>query len=306
LAYYADVGAVTDQIADETVDWLVTRRGLDEAVAGAAPHERGDRAAQIREAKSEFSGQLDRSLTAALMMGGSDTLSPGARVIDALIAQPPLSTLLDGEHLDVRTMDPPVIEDRTTATIAVTLRHRELVADLTLALELQRDGPRWRLTGIRGLPRALAAIDKAQRERIAMANRPREETLAGLLAVGAPTVERIAAHARTPTSYRLRVPLTNRSPTPITAVTLALSAHAEDDHATVLSVEHPIAPGATAAEVWQLDEPTARSTRVAAMVGHPDRLTVRVRSVVLDSAGQADTVSLLRRYQQVLGSGAGQ
>ena len=33
LAYYADASAFTDQIVNETVDWLTARRGLDQAVA---------------------------------------------------------------------------------------------------------------------------------------------------------------------------------------------------------------------------------------------------------------------------------
>jgi len=307
LAYYADAGAVTDEIVDETVDWLVARRGLDEAIAGAEIHEQGDRAAQIRAAKRALSSQIGRSAATALMTNGSGAGAVGPRLIDALVTQPPLSDVMVGEHLDVRSVDPAIV-DGETATISVTLRHRELYADVTLVLELrrevQRDGPHWRLEGMHGFAPALATIDKAQLERIAIANRPREEALAGLLTVGAPTVQRVVAHARTPTFYRLRVPLTNRSPTPITSVTLALTTRAADEgHATVLSVPQAIQPGATAAEVWQLDEPTARNTRIAAMVTHPERLTVHVRSLVLDSAGVADTVSLVRRYREVLASG---
>src|SRR6185312_1753278 len=105
---------------------------------------------------------------------------------------------------------------------------------------------------------------------------------------------------------RLQVPLWNRSPRPITSVTMGLSTRASDDeHAAELSVEHVIAAGGHSTETWDFDETATRGSRVAALLTHPERLTIRPRSVVTDNEGQADTLRLVRRYGELKGQGAG-
>jgi hypothetical protein len=298
LAYYADGGALADQVVDETVDWLVAQHRLDDALAGDEAGEAADRSTRIHEAKATFSGRIDRAAAAALLAKDADSAGISDRVIAAFTTEPPLSKIVLGEHLDVRSIDQSTISG-STATVPVTLRHRELYVDVTLGLVLQRDGPRWRLVGIDGMQHALATIDNAQLERIAIANRPREDELANRVALGAPTVQRVA-HGRARTFYRLRVPVTNRSSMPIVDVALALSTRASDDeHATELSVHHLIPAQSTSAEVWQFDETESRSTHIAAMLTHPERLTLHVRRLVTDSAGQPDTLRLVRRYREI-------
>jgi hypothetical protein len=129
--------------------------------------------------------------------------------------------------------------------------------------------------------------------------------MATRLAVGAAVVEHVS-RGRERGMYRLHLPLTNQSPTSIAGVTLALGTHAaDDDHATVLSVQHAIPPRSNSAEVWLFDGAAVRSMHLAGMLAHPDRLTIHVRSIVLDSAGQADTVRLVREYKELRGAGTG-
>ena len=209
---------------------------------------------------------------------------------------------MDGDHFDIRTVGQPLVEG-TTATIPVTLRHRELVVNVKLGLQLERDGPRWRVVGVTGMSDALSTIDHAQLERVAIANRPRESELADLLAVGAPVVQRAprARRARADV-YRLRALLTNHSTSQIGAVTLAIVGRSPGTPPTLLSVEHPIPPGATSTETWQFDESESRGTRLGALLAHPDRLALQLRSVVVDTAGQEDTVRLVRRYDELRGN----
>jgi hypothetical protein len=302
LAYYADMSAFTDQIVNETVDWLAARRGLDEAVAGAGSEQRGTRSARLQDAKETLSDRLGRATSAGLETPGQEKQAAGSRVIDAFIGQAPLSTIMDGDHLDVRSVDRPVI-DGTTARIPVTLRYRELVVDLKIGLVLQRNGQQWRLVGISGLSNALSTIDNAQFERVALANRPRQGDLERLVGIGAPQVQRVKPRRARPL-YRLEVAVTNQAPDSITEITLLLAARgSDDDHATSLSVEHAIPPGTTSAETWEFDEAATRGTRLAALLSHPDRLTLRTRSIVLDTAGQADTVRLIRSYREIVKEG---
>jgi hypothetical protein len=299
LAYYADVSAMTGQIVDESVDWIVDQRGADDLLAAAAgAQESGERPAQVRDMKSLFSEGIGRSIETTMASADHDVAPVAPRIIDAFISDLPISAVMDGDHLDVRTVGQPLVEG-TTATIPVTLRHRELVVDVKLGLQLERDGPRWRLVGITGISDALTTIDRAQLERIAIANRPRESEMADLLAVGAPAVQRVPQSRRARTTfYSLRAPLTNRSTSEITGVTLALVGR-PGSSATLLSVDHPIAPGETSTETWQFDERESRGTHLGALLAHPDRLALQLRSVVVDTAGQADTVRLVRRYGEI-------
>lgn len=296
LAYYADVSAVTEEVIDETVDWLVSHRGADAVLAAADVSHADSRAAGVQDAKAKLQGRADEAFTMATAAAVEGPV--GARVIDAFIQQPPLSVIMDGEHLDLRSIDQPLV-DGETATVPVVVRHRELVVDVKLDLLLHREGPRWRLSGIGGLPQALDAIDRAQAERLEIANRPREEQLQTLLSVGGIQVQRIARR-RTKPFYRLRVAVSNRSPDSLTNVTLTLAQRGSSaDHATLLEVEHPIPPSSTSTETWELDEATARSTHLGALLARPERLALRLQSVVWDSAGQADTVRLLHRYEEI-------
>ncbi len=298
LAYYADASAFTDQVVNETVDWLTARRGLDQAVAGAESQQRGSRSARLQDAKETLSDRLGRATSAALESpdGGKEPVS--ARVVDAFISQPPLSVIMDGDHLDVRSIDRPLIEG-TTATVPVTLRYRELVVDMKIGLVLQRNGLRWRLVGVSGLQSALSTIDNAQLERVAIANRPRESDLERLVAVGPPQVQRVKPRRARPL-YRLEVSLTNQAQASITEVSLLLGARGlDDDHGIALSVEHPIPPSTTSAETWEFDEAATRGTRLGALLTHADRLTLRTRGIVLDTAGQADTVRLIKSYREI-------
>ncbi len=242
LAYYADMSAFTDQIVNETVDWLAARRGLDEAVAGGGSEQRGTRSARLQDAKETLSDRLGRATSAALELPDQEKQAVGSRMIDAFIGQAPLATIMDGDHLDVRSVDRPLI-DGTTARIPVTLRYRELVVDVKVALVLQRNGQQWRLVGISGLSNALSAVDNAQFERVALANRPRQGDLERLVGIGAPQVEHVKPRRARPL-YRLQVTVTNQAPDSITGITLLLAARgSDDDHATSLSVEHAIPSG---------------------------------------------------------------
>lgn len=296
LAYYADVSAVTEQVIDGTVDWLVSHRGPDAALAAADVSHAGSRAAGVQDAKATLQARADEAFTIATASALEGPVGP--RVIDAFIQQPPLSLIMQGEHLDVRAIDRPLV-DGATATVPLVMRHRELVVDVKIGLLLQREGPRWRLSGINGLTQALDAIDRAQMERLEIANRPREEELQSLLSVGGLQVHRVARRRVKP-FYELRVPVSNRSTDSLTSVTLTLAPRGSSaDHGTLLSVDHPIPPASSSAEVWDLDEATVRSTHLGSLLARPERLTLRLQSVVRDSAGQADTVRLLRRYEEI-------
>jgi hypothetical protein len=297
LAYYADLGAFSDQVVGETVDWLASQHRLDGA-AGAANARESDRRARIRDTKSTLSIHVNRNATNEILAYTSDSESVTARLVDAFIDQPPLAEIIDGDHFDLRSVDQAEIDDGT-ARVGVTLRHRELYVDVKLDLLLARDGVRWRLTGVEGLSHALSVIDNAQQEKLSIANRPREEALATTINLGAPTLQKVVAHRRDPPVYRLRLPITNRSTTTVSAISLALWVRGSDsDHPTMLAVNHDIAPQFTSGEIWQLDEATAHSTHVIAALSRPERLVFKVRSMVVDSGGQADTVRTLTAYGQ--------
>ena len=304
LAYYADVSAFTDEVVNETIDWLATRRSVEEAVVGTPPEQRASRGERLQDAKETLSDRLGRSLSATLESADQAKTPLSSRVVNAFIGEAPLSGIMDGDHLDLQSIGPPVIEG-TTATIPITLRYRELVVDVKVGLVLEHSGPHWRLVGISGLPGALSVIDNAQSERVALANRPLEGDLERLVAVGALAVEYVRPKPRRARPvYRLEVPLTNQAQGSISEITLVLATRgSNDDHGTELSVEHPIPAGTTSAETWEFDEAATRGTRLGALLSHPDRLTLRTRRIVFDTAGQADTVRLVRSYREIVRAG---
>lgn len=302
LAYYADGAVFSERVVDETTDWLVHKRGVGALMGIEGVATVRGKAAKIQTAKLAMTERLNRALGAALMVSAEDTVAAGARVIRELTAWPPLALVLGSDHVEIRTVGRPAVTG-STAEVPVTLECRELQIDIPIALVLQREGKRWRVVGLHGLERALSAVENAQMEQLTIANRPLEQQLLSLLRVGTPSVQRVA-RGRTRTVYRLRVPVTNASSGAVVGFLLGLRTRATDDeHATPLEVRHTMPPGSTSTEVWQFDETAASGTRVAAMLSHPERLVVRVRSIVVDSAGQADTVRLFRSYRELRRAG---
>jgi hypothetical protein len=289
LAYYADGAGIARQVVDETTDWLVVHRGVG-AIAGLdGVDEARGRREKVQAAKLAMLDGLNRSLNVALIDRRPDTTGIAERVVRALCASAPLARITGDEHLDVTAVGPPVVSDQT-AQIAVTLQDRELQVDVPIALEMHQVGRRWRVVGVRGLSHALDIVNRAQAERRAIDNRSVAERVAATLEVGAPTVER-KAHGRKQTTYLLHLPLTNHSADTVIGVMLALRTHAsEATPAMELEVQHPIAGGTTSPEVWRFDESASKPSAAAAIFAHPERLEVRVRDVVIDSAGQADTI----------------
>jgi hypothetical protein len=289
LAYYADGAGIARQVVDETTDWLVAHRGLG-AIAGLeGVGEARGRREKVQAAKLAMVEALNRSLSAELNDRRPDTSGIAERVVRALCASPPLAKITGDEHFDVTAVGAPVVSDQT-AQIAVTLQYRELQVDVPIAIDMQQAGRRWRVVGVSGLSHALDIVNTAQAERQAIDNRSVAERVAAMLEVGAPTVER-KAHGRKQTTYLLHLPLTSHSADTVIGVMLALRTHlSEAAPAMELEVQHPIAAGTTSPEVWRFDEPASKPSAVAAILAHPDRLVVRVRDVVIDSAGQIDTM----------------
>ncbi|MFI5249690.1 MAG: hypothetical protein ACHQTF_06965, partial [Gemmatimonadales bacterium] len=289
LAYYADGARIARQVVDQTTDWLVAHRGMG-AIAGldGVDEARGKRE-KVQAAKLAMLEALNRSLSVELINHRPNTVGIAERVVRTLCASPPLAKITGEEHFDVTAVGQPVGNDQT-AQIAVTLQYRELQVDVPIAIDMQQAGRRWRVVGVSGLSHALDIVNTAQAERRAIDNRSVAERVAATLEVGAPTVER-KAHGRKQTTYLLHLPLTNHSADTVIGVMLALRTHAsEAAPAMELEVQHPIAGGTTSPEVWRFDESASKPSAVAAILAHPDRLVVRVRDVVIDSAGQADTI----------------
>jgi hypothetical protein len=288
LSYYADGASIAKQVVDETTDWLIANRGLG-AIAGfdGVAEARG-RGQKVQAAKLAMADGLNRALSAELISQSHDTAGVADRIVRVLCALPPLAGVVGAEHFDVTAVGPPVVSDRS-AQIAVTLQYRELQVDVPIGIEMRQAGRRWRVVGVSGLANALDIVKTAQRERLAINNRSAAERIAATLEVGPPTVER-KPHGRKQTTYLLHVPLTNHSADTVVGVMLALGTHQREGAAMQLEVQHPIAGGTTSAEVWQFDEPASKPSAVAALFAHPDRLLVRIRDVVIDSAGQADTM----------------
>jgi hypothetical protein len=300
LAYYADGAGIVDGIVDQATDWIVARRGLGalEGLDGVAEARRRD--AKIQAAKLELAAQLNRTLGAGLINRQGDTAeSVGDRVVRGFTTRPPLGLVLGDDHLDIVSVGEPEVHG-LTAEMPVTVKYRELEVDIPIGIALRRLGPRWKVVGVRGVAKALDAINTAQVERLTLANRSVVQRLGAMLDVGAISVERSAHRRHRPTVYQVHVPLTNRSADQIIGVVLGLRPRTTDDaHATVLEVQHPIAAGSTSTEIWQFDEAAAASTHMTATFAHPERLAVHVRDIVIDSAGLADTVRLLRSYREI-------
>jgi hypothetical protein len=295
LAYFADGAGIARQVVDETTDWLVAHRGMG-AIAGLeGVDEARGRRQKVQAAKLAMVETLNRSLSAELNTRRPDTSGIAERVVRALCASPPLAKITGDEHFDVTAVGQPVVSDQT-AQIAITLQYRELQVDIPVAIEMQQAGRRWRVVGVSGLSHALDMVNTAQAERQAIDNRSAAERVAATLEVGAPTVER-TAHGRKQTTYLLHLPLINHSADTVIGVMLALRTHAaEAVPAMELEVQHPIAGGTTSPEVWRFDEPASKPSAVAALLAHPDRLVVRVRDLVIDSAGHADTMWTAGRH----------
>jgi hypothetical protein len=294
LAYYADGAGIVSQVVDETTDWLVAHRGLG-TIAGldGVAEARGKRE-KVQAAKTAMTDRINREIGAALISHQRDSIAIAQQVLWALSSLPPVAQIAGGDHFDVTAVGRPV-EHGEVAELAVMLQYRELQVDIPMGIIMQRQGRRWRVVGVSGLSEALDVANRAQVERLAIDNRSITQRIAATLDVGRPSVVR-KAHDRRHTTYLLQVPLTNRSTDTVIGVMLGLGTRmAGGPRPMELQVQHPIAGGATSSEVWQFDESSAAHSAVATMLAHPDRLVVRVRDVVIDSAGQADTMRAVPR-----------
>jgi hypothetical protein len=297
LAYYVDAGALTSEIVGGTVDWLAAHHRLDDVVDGEAEQGSKGRAVRLQTAKVILGDRANRAATGTLAIPLDEAGPLPQRLIDAYVGTPPMSAVMGGDHLDLRTVGQAHLMG-PTAVIPLTLRDRDLIVDVHLGLDLAREGERWKVVGLSGLDGALDIIDRAQTERLEIANSLRLQRLAGVIAVGTPAVEHVTHRRSRFAGYRLRVPLTNRSPNGVLAVSLGLRAHGLDDAQAVrLEVEHPIPSGSESAEVWLFPTESA-GTRLPSLLAHPERLAVSIRSIVVDSAGHADTLRLIRDYRE--------
>ncbi len=308
LAYYLDADALSQQVADVGLDFLIAQhnRSALAAVLGEVPsaeREGPDSAARILALKSAMAERGARGISVAMTSGTADSANVLERVTAAFSALPPLDVILAGDHLDLVDVGG-VSGQKQDRVIVLALRDRELHLPVDIGVAIHHEDTQWRVVGVDRLDRTLGAIDNAQLERLAVANRPIEERLADALGVGAPQVTRVA-HGRRRTDMQLAVRLENRSTATIDALDLALSTRASDDeHAEVLHVDGPIPPGRAVMANWQFDETRRQTSHTAALLMHPDDLTMRARRVVLDSAGVADTVRLLRSYRDLRKRGA--
>jgi hypothetical protein len=296
LAYYVDAGALTGQIVTETVQWLTAHRRFNDIEAGEAERGSQGRDARIQTATVTLENRASNAVSAALQESANATDLLPQNVVDAYVAAPPMLALFGGDRLDLRAVGNANVFGQN-AEIPLTLRDRELVVDIHLTLELERDGSRWRLVGLEGLGPAFRVIDNAQLERVDIANRLRREHMDGLLAIGAPTVGRVY-HRRSRNEYVLQIPLTNRSTQPITEVAMDLRAHGmNEERALPLRVQHLIPAGGRSPEAWRFTDPSA-GTRSPYLLMHPERLLVGLSSMVVDSAGRPDTLRQLRSYRE--------
>ncbi len=301
LAYYADKGALTSEVVGETIDWLTQHRRLNDVIEGEGELGTQGRAVRIQNARVTFEDRANRAVSATLAVPSDETGTLPQRLVDAFATVAPMSAVIAGDRLDLRTVGPARVMGQT-AQIPLTLRDRDLIVDIHLNLELEREGSRWRVVGLTGLGPALGVIDRAQVERLDIANGLRAQHMAGLLAVGAPNVGRIT-HRRSRPAYRLSVPLTNRTRHTVEAVSLGLrTENVDESRAVALEVQHAIPAGTQSSEVWQFSDASA-GTRVSSLLTHPERLLVGIRSVVMDSAGNADTLRLFRNYSEFRKSG---
>jgi hypothetical protein len=299
LAYYADAAGIVSQVVDETTDWLVAHRGMGTVAGLDGVAEAHGKREKVQAAKVAMTDKINRQIGAALISHQRDSVGIARQVVWALSALPPVAQLAGGDHFDVTAVGQPVVHGER-ADLPVMLQYRELQVDIPVGIIMQHQGRRWRVVGVSGLREALDVANRAQVERLAMDNRSITQRIAATLDVGTPSVVR-KAHGRKRTTYLLQVPITNRSTDTVLGVMLGLATRTSGGpQAMQLEVQHPIAGGATSSEVWQFDESSAAHSAVATMLAHPDRLVVHVRDLVIDSAGQADTMRAVPR------SGSGQ
>ena len=296
LAYYVDAGALNGQIVSETVQWLASHRRFDDIEAGEGEHGSQGRDVRIQNTTVTLENRASNAVSAALQESSDAADLLPQHVVDAYVSAPPMSAVFGGDRLDLHAVGNASVLGQT-AEIPLTLRDRELVVDIHLTLELAREGSRWRLVGLEGLEPAYRVIDNAQLERVDIANRLRREHMGSMLAIGEPAVGRIY-HRRSRSEYRLEIPLTNRSAQPIMEVAMDLRTHGlSDQHALPLRVEHLIPAGSRSTEAWRFTDPSA-GTRSPYLLMHPERLLVGLSSMVIDSAGQPDTLRQLRSYRE--------
>jgi hypothetical protein len=299
LAYYADIDAVAQQVADQGVDWLVVqhrRRTLSALRAevhdiGTAP-DSAQRVQLLKSALAEYGGQ---GAAAALAGGTTDSANVAERMADAFQALPPIDVMLGHDHLDFVAMGKP---KRVGASfvIPVTLEYRELGESVPVALLMSHADKRWKLVGLEDFDVTLSAIDNAQLERLSSVNRPVQERMESMLVLGTPVVTRIPI-GRHRDDMRLQIPIRNASAFPVREVAVLLGSRGGDDeHAELLTQPLAIAPGATVQATWQFEETRTRTSRAAWLTTHPDRLTLQPRGVVYDSAGQAIRLQLFHTY----------
>ncbi len=311
LAYYTDVAGVTDQLVEGTIDWLAAERGIAGLpAANLAGYDR-TRAAKIQSVKMALDQRVGRSVVVALTVSGTDdtadenTTRVAQRIVRTLVTAPPLNAIVAGDAIVVQDVGSPEYQQHRV-TAPLTIRDDDLATTVHMSLVLVRAPRRWQVVGVSGVADALAAIDNAQLEHLAVVNRPIETRLHSSVAIGAPVVDRVARGRRRPV-LRLRLVLTNASPNAVSGLTLALTHRASDDeHAELLEAPAVIRPGATATETWAFDETGAARSRMASLLARPDRLRILVRRLVVDSAGAADTVQLFRTYAEAhsaLGAG---
>lgn len=301
LAYYLNTDAVTQQVSDQGVDWLTAQH--DEGALGAvlaevpgAEQGATDSAARVLALKAALAEKAGKGIAMALSSGTPDSADVAVRLLAAFGGMPPLDVIIAGDHLVLSQVG----EAKGTATdrvIPLVLHDRELDAPIVINVGVHHQGARWQVSGIVELDHTLETLDNAQQEHLIVANRPIENRLLELIGIGAPDITK-TSHGRYRTDVRLKVRIDNKSPETVTGLDVALSTRsADDDHAQVLHVDGPIPAGGAVMAEWSFDQTARGSSRTAAMLLHPDDLTMRTRRVVLDSAGVADTVQLFKSYR---------
>lgn len=295
LAYYLDVDAVTQQVADEGLDWLIAshRRSAlralraDVRVTGTAR----DSAGRLQLLRNAMAEQGAHAIADLLAGGTSDSANVAERLMEAASAVPPLDVLIGDEHLDFARMGHTTHRGESLV-VPVELHYRELDATVVVGVVLAHNGERWRIAEIDKLDDLLDAIDNAQLERLGAINRPIEEQMAATVQLGAPQVSRASRG-----EVRLVIPVHNLSSNPVRRVTIALEGQGSDDeHAETLDAPLVIPPGATVGLSWSFPESRRGPSRITAMLARPDRLVVRPGLVQLDSAGQVQTLRVFSSY----------
>jgi len=299
LMYYVDLDALTAQVADEGVQWLLVGRQrarlslLRGEVGDEAPAP--DSADRIRQLKTALAERGARAVAAALAAGTADSANVAERMSGAVTTLPPLDVIIGSDHLDfVRTGAPAVLGDERI--VPVIFEYRELGETVAMRLVLSRTDRRWTVTGLADFDQTLTEIGDAQTERLRTLNRPIEDRLAAAVELGEPSVTDGGRHRRG-SDLRLTVPIRNASPMPLREVTLLLGTRAADDgYAESLTVPLALASGAGASVSWSFGG--TRSSRAAWLLTRPDQIVLRVRAAVFDSAGRADSLRLATSYDE--------